>query len=366
MSVYLIMICFTLLFSTFAVKFASTTRRGMKKSVPAKLFVFLMLLVWCTIYALRYRVGTDFGTYYNYFNRIVTEGLALADALQNQRDALFGYIAFFAARLFNGEWIAFSYLCAGLIYVPVMIIIYKKSDDFVSSSLLYIFTTAYFSGFNGVRQAIAAALIFLAYYCGLKEKRYWFYIIFVLLAFGFHSTVFIIVPFQLLSLKGVKSKSFKISIAVLLFSYLFLWNIWSVVIDFLETIGQSKLASDYAELTENGASLLRLIVAVFPPVLGLVYRKKLAKKYPDIDCEIVLLTIAAMFLLFSLKNWIFARIAGYCDIVLIMFLPKLNYIFSDNSRKFGRLLILVLYFLYMISLLFHGGGHLLPYKFIDI
>ncbi len=365
MSIYLMMIFMTVIFSMLAMQCSTIGKNNPNKRKPGKIFVFIIIIVWCTIYAFRYRVGTDFGTYYRFFNRIVTDNLTLAETIQEQRDALFGYIAYFSAKVFEGEWLGFAYLCAVLIYTPIMIVIYKKSDDFLSSSLLYIFTMTYFSGFNGVRQAIAIAFLSLAYYCGLKEKRYWIYLIFVLLAFGFHSTVFIIVPFQLLSLKSVTSKSFKISIIVLLFSYLFLWNIWSVIIGFLETIGQSKLASDYAELAENGSSLLRLIVSTLPPFLGLIYRKKLIKKYPDIDSDIIMITISSIFLLFSLKNWIFARISGYFNVVLIMFLPKLNYIFAENSRQIGRLLILGLYFCYMILLLLHGGGHLLPYRFIE-
>lgn len=364
MSVYLIMIFLTWIFSTLAVNYSTNKGVNVTKIIPAKFFVFFILLLWCSVYALRYRVGTDFGSYYNSFNRIINDNISIIDFISEKRDYLFSLIQAISAKVFNGNWIVFSYICAFLTYFPIVMVIHKKSTDFVSSTLLFIFTMSYFSGFNGVRQSIAVGLVFLAYYCGLKEKKYWLYIILVLLAFGFHSTVFIAVPFQLLSLKSVKSNIFKVIMVILLLSYIFLWNMWSGVINFLELIGQSKLASDYADLQESGSSLIRLTVSIIPPVLGLLYRKTLQKHYPDIDSEIILLCIAAIFTLFSLKNWIFYRVASYFNIVLILFLPKLKFIFADKSKNAGRILILVLYFLYMYALLLHGESALLPYRFI--
>ncbi len=365
MSVYLTMIFLTLLFSVFAMEYSTVTGTDIKKRVPAKFFIFLILTVWCSIYALRYYVGTDFGAYYYSFNRILNDNVSFSSFIADQRDSLFAYIQFFTSSLSGGKWLVFSYLCAALTYIPVIIVISKKSTDFTASILLYIFTYGYFSGFNGTRQAIAVAFIFLAYYLGLKEKKYWLYAILVLVAFGFHSTVFIAVPFQLISMMSIKSKTFKITVTVLLLSYLFLWNIWSIVIDFLESIGQDKLASDYADLGENGSGLIRLIVNILPAVCGLLYKNTLKKNYPDVEGEIILLIIAAIFSLFSLKNWIFSRIASYFGIIGVMFIPKLECIFSSNCKKMGRLLILILYFAYMCSLLLHGDGHLLPYKFIE-
>lgn len=364
MLVYLIMIFLTWIFSALAVNYSTNNGLNVTKITPSKFFVFLILLLWCSVYALRYRVGTDFGTYYYSFNRIINDNISVVDFVSEKRDYLFGLIQAVSVKVFNGNWIVFSYICAFLTYFPIVMVIHKKSTDFVSSALLFIFTMAYFSGFNGIRQSIAVGLVFIAYYCGLKEKKYWLYIILVLLAFGFHSTVFIAVPFQILSLKGIKSNIFKVTVVVLLLSYIFLWNMWSGVIDFLELIGQSKLASDYVDLQENGSSLIRLAVSIVPLVLGLVYRKTLQKLYPDIDSEIILLCIAVIFTLFSLKNWIFYRVASYFNIVLILFLPKLKFIFVDKSKNAGKIMILVLYFLYMYALLLHGESALLPYRFI--
>jgi len=364
MSVYLTMIFLTLVFSVFAMKYSTVTGTDIKKRVPAKFFVFLILTVWCSIYAFRYFVGSDFRNYYNTFNGIIDNKMSLTEFISTQRDSLYGYLSFFSSKLFNGNWIIFSYICSFLSYFPVVYVLYKKSTDFVMSMLLYIFTFTYFSAFNGVRQSISLSLIFLAYYCFLKEKKYFLYVIFVLIAFGFHATTLIAIPFQLLSLKPLNSKLFKVTVVLLLFSYLFLWNIWSYVIDFLEFIGQSKLATDYDSLSQDGSGVVRFLVNVIPPVLGLLFYKKIKTHYSDIDSEIILLCIAAILSMFSLKNWIFSRIAAYLKISAILFLPKLECIFDSKSKKMGRFLILFLYFAYMCALLLHGDGQVLPYRFI--
>ena len=293
------------------------------------------------------------------------EHISFESFIETQRDSLFGYLTFFSSRLFKGNWVAFSYICSFLIYFPVIYVLYKKSADFTMSALLYIFTFTYFSGFNGVRQCIALSLLFLAYYCGLKEKKYWLYAVLVLVSFGFHSTALIAVPFHLLSLKSINSNLFKITVVSLLISYVFLWDIWSYIIEFLEFIGQSKLASDYNNLTEDGSGIIRFLVNVMPPILGLIFRKKIKKHYPDVDPEIMLLCIGAILSLFSLKNWIFSRISAYLKITVILFLPKLECIFDKKSRMLGKIIILALYFAYMCALLLHGDGQVLPYQFIS-
>ena len=364
MLVYLVTIFLTWIFSVYAVKYSTGSGIDIKQRIPSKFFVFMILAVWCTVYALRYYVGTDFVNYYHDYNEIGIQKLSVLKFIETQRDALFGYLSYFCSKVFNGSWVVFSYVCAIITYLPVLIVMRKKSADFVASSLLFIFTMACFSCFNGVRQGIAASIVFLAYYCFLKEKKYWLYALFVFIAFGFHSTAIIIVPFHLLSLLSLKSKIFKITVTVMTISYFVLWSVWSYVIEFFEWIGQEKLANDYADIGQDGSSLIRLLVAAIPVLLGIVYQKTLRKHYQDIDAEVILLCVAAIFTLFSMENWIFSRIASYLQFSLILFLPKLKVVFDKENQKLGRVLILVLYFAYMLILLVRGESDLLPYTFI--
>ena len=367
MTAYLILCVLTLMWAKYAEHTPSKTRlnNGEVRIRPSAFFAALVFLSWAAIYALRYRVGTDFGTYYRSYARITNNNESLSDFLDKQRDMLFGYIEYFCARLSGGNWLFFAFICAALTYLPVIITIRRKSDSFTASALLFLFTMQYYAGFNGTRQAIAVSLTFFAYYCCLKERKYFWYIVVVALAFGFHSTALIVLPIHLLSLKNLRSPLVKITIALLLLSFIFLGSVWKYVISFMEKIGQSKLASDYETLSGSGSSVLRLIVATIPPIVGVIFQDQLKNTYRHTDSEVILLLIAAVFTLFSLNTWLFSRIAQYFNMALIMFLPKLPSLFKEKSRPMAMVIMLALYLGYMCAMLLHGDGQLLPYRFIS-
>lgn len=366
MSVYFLMVGLTLFFAHIAENLPN--RKKLKNGSviyrPSSVFAFFVFLTLACLYAFRYYVGTDFGGYYHSYQRIVDQSETLETFMDRQRDMLFGYIEYYCAVITGGNWLIFSFLCAALTYLPVIITIRKKSVDFSASVLLFVFTMQYFSTFNGVRQAIAVGLTFYAYYCCFKEKRYFKYALVVALAFGFHSTALIVIPVHLLSLKPLRSKLIWITVGVLVLSFLFLDSVWKYVISFLEDIGQSKLASDYETLSGNGSGILRLIVAMLPPIVGVICQRQLRAEHSDTEAETILLMICAIFSMFSLNTWIFSRIAEYFKTSLILFLPKLPSIFNKKSRPFIRLCLLALYCGYMCAMLLHGDGHLLPYKWI--
>ena len=185
-------------------------------------------------------------------------------------------------------------------------------------------------------------------------------------AFGFHATTLFVIPFHFLTKKKINSNTFKMIVVLLLFTYVFLWGLWGYLINFFEAIGQDKLASDYASATTNGSSLLRMIVYILPAIIAIAFYKKLKEKYDDIDSDIMLVFLSGIFMLFSMKYWLFARIAIYFHVSSILLIPKLKCIFAENSKRTGELLIGGLYFIYMCAMLLHGDGGCLPYTFIDI
>jgi hypothetical protein len=232
--------------------------------------------------------------------------------------------------------------------------------------LLYIFTLEIYSGFNGMRQAIAVGFCFLAYYYYLEENQYIPYAIVMALAFGFHATALFAVPFHFLSRLKLESVTLRTTVGALIVSFLALWNIWSYLISFLDFIGQTKLANDYANVATDGSGYTRMFVYLLPVVIAIWKKDLLREKYgEEVDGEIILLLFSAIFMLFSTKYWLFARVASYFAISTILFVPKLECIFSKESKKLGNMMILALYFCYMVALLLHGEGGYYPYSFID-
>ena len=362
MVVYLCNIAITLILGCVA----SVVSPRMKDKRISKFWLSFVLLSWLIIYAFRYNVGADFSGYYFYFKRIGFQQQSLVEFVGGQRDFLFAILEYLCYQIFNGNWVTFSIIIGILTYLPVLSTIRNESNNFTLASLLYIFTMNFYAGFNGIRQGIAVSFVFFAYYQFLKRKKYILYFIFIIIAFGFHSTVLVTVPFHFLSLKKVSSKLFRFTIVFMLFSYMFLWQLWAYLIEFLEMIGQDKLASDYANAMTDGSSLLRMIVYIVPAIIGIFYYDKMKRKYQNIDSEIILILLASFFMLLSTKYWLFARVALYFYMHTIVFLPKLDCAFAKNSKKIGMLLVATLYFAYMCIMLLRGDGGCLPYNFIPL
>ena len=337
--------------------------RGRKTNI---LLVISVVAIMVFVYASRYHVGTDFGGYLQAFNSATY--YSFDTYIDMYRDIGFYGLTWILNRAFQGNWFLYNIVLAVIIYLPILLVIRNKMDDgFISSVLLYVFTMAYFIGFNGVRQAIAIGLVFYAYHTFFCKKKYFKYCIFLIVAYFFHSTVLFVLPFHIISKLKVKSITFKTISLIMIASYFAIWNLWTKLIYLLDSLGQEKLASDYAEIVTNqGSSFLRLAVAILPVLLAMIFYKRLKKfDYNDtLDKDIILCTFGAIFTMYSMKYWIFSRLGLYFSISQVLLLPKLSKIFGDEkSQKAFMFIMIILYFGYMMALLAHGDGELVPYEF---
>lgn len=368
MTIYLINIITTFLLGEISTSISRVKRDdqevGQRK---VSLFcVMCILLLWTLVYALRDYVGSDYETYRLSFLAIGRKINELSEFIKGQRDILFGVYTYVCYRIFDGDWNIYLATLGIITYLPILVTLKKESISFEMSSLLYIFMMFFYSGYNGTRQSIAVSMAFMAYFLFFRHKKYKLYFIIMLIAYGFHATVLFVWPFHLLTLKGLRSRIFKYVVGFMLFAYVFLWNLWMYLIRFFEAIGQDKLAKDYANATTNGSSFIRLTVYLLPVVIAVLFYKKIREKYQNVDCEIIFMILSAIFMLFSTKYWLFARIAEYFSIATILFIPKLECIFSQNSKVIGKLCIMLLYFMFMCMLLLSGEGNYYPYKMISL
>ena len=353
MTIYLLNILFTFLVCAW-IDYANrkgTRRRGL----------FLLLIVWSTIYALRYRVGTDWGTYYRSYTYTIPYAGTRAEYVAMQRDYLFASIEYFIYQWTNGNWTVFQYVAAFLTYTPILYVIGKRAEKVTVPCLLYIFRMSFYSAFNGMRQAIACGFILIAYYLYV-DKKFFKYILFMAIAYGFHSSALFALPFHFLAHRKLRSWfTFTLTLGMIVL-YFALERVWPTVINVLERLGQTKMAEDYAELPEKGSSLLRFLVAASPVFLGWICLRKKAVTDKEFQSETALLIYASIFMIYSMHYWIFARVSSLLSAPVILYVPKLGAVFPPRFRKLGMFLICALYFVLMILLLLIGEGNYYPYR----
>ena len=336
-----------------------------QKRWTKKFSLFLLLVLWSTIYAFRYRVGTDWGTYYRSYALILPQFSTAALFLATQRDSLFGALELIVHDLSNGSWIVFQYTTAVLTYLPVLLVIERKSNKTFIPCLLYIFTMSFYGGFNGMRQGIACAIAFVAYYFFFLDRKYWMYGVMMLISFHFHSSVLFLIPFHLLSKRNLDSKIVWAVAFLMIVLFFVLDTVWPMFIFFLRLIGQTKMANDYSELGTEGSSLIRACVYIVPVLIGVILHKRRRMNDYIFESETILLLFSSIFMLYSMRFWIFARVSGLMSLSTILYVPKLCDFLTKHSRPVGVAIVLTLYFCFMLLLLLHGEGHYYPYRFIE-
>lgn len=135
----------------------------------------------------RYRVGKDYLYYVASFNR-VKEG----------KTSYFGsnpvyHLIEKLASLFSGEAIAIIVATGSLLILLYWIIIYKLSVNPAYSIFLFWGTNTFYISLNGIRQGVAMAFLFVAFYFAVKRKM-WPYLIFFLLGALTHKGVTVFLP----------------------------------------------------------------------------------------------------------------------------------------------------------------------------
>ena len=359
MVVYLTMTMLTLVFSYVFSRYNKTI--DSEKHIRWE--IWFVLIIWVLVYALRYMTGTDFGGYLRAFNRAST--MTYSAYVNEYRDWAFYSMTYFLNRIFFGNFVAYEVVLAVLSYLPILLVCHEESEQYTFSILLFIFILNYFNPFNGVRQGIAVGLLFYAYYMLLKKRKYIKFAIVVIIAFGIHSTALFVLPFFFLSLLKLRNKLIWIIFSGITLSYFVLSSVWQRIIDLFEATGQEKLATDYSELEMQGSSFTRFFVALLPVIIALIFYNRLKAVRDDVDGDIILTMFSAVFMLFSMKSWIFARVAYYFSTSSVLLISKIPHMFEkENNKRMIAIVITVLYFIYMVALLLHGDGGYLPYNFI--
>lgn len=337
-----------------------TTKQNRK--IASFYITFIVCAIFVFFFAARWYVGTDYGNYYYFFSQSVkwdyTEILKMND---------YGYYLLnaFVSKNITTNYFIFSLIVGALIYLPIIFTYRKYTNDFFATCSLCVMMGIYTWPFNGIRQAIAASFLFAAFPLLYTKRNLLKYALVVFVAFAFHSSVLLVIPFVLITrLKPWGRRFITICLIIAIFIY-FLPNIWKEIIELLEILGQTKMATDYSSLEDmrSGVNLFRIMVLAAPIVVSYFYYDKLKSLNPHIDILINMSILAFMFTVCGLRATVLVRFNAFFNLANPILVAEFSNIFDKRSKKIGMLLIFVLYFIHMIILL-PTDSDLVPYKFI--
>lgn len=234
----------------------------------------------------------------------------------------------------------FRVVLALLQSLPLVLIYRKYSDDYVYSIFLFIANMIYDGWMmNGVRQFLAACIVFAAFPFMLKKKRIVFALLIVLLAMTVHKSAIIMIPIVLL----VQFKPWRIMTVILMIGFAIALYIY---------IHNSDWMSEEALQQATGSNPIRIAVSAIPVVIAFIGRKKIASandRLANICINMSIITMI-MYAIASLTSGIMAgRLPGYTLIFNFILYPYLlNKVFNETISKNLRFGITLFYIAYYI------------------
>lgn len=368
MGIYILILLLTTITAAIAIEFGQTRKiklNGVEvdRRIASRLGTLLLCGIFIFFFAARWNVGTDYVNYYTRFFKLL--GADYWSIFKDYRDFGFYLLSAFIGKSISGNYFIYGLILGCLIYIPVVMVYRKYSSNFILTCALYVMLCLYTWPYNGMRQAIAVSILFAGYPLLYCKKKWWRYILCILLALVFHSSVIIIAPFVIMTRMKPWSKKFMLVCGAILVMIVMLPGIWSTLIDFLENIGQTKMAEDYSDLESlrSGVSVFRILVAGIPVLVAFCYYPKLRRQNTHIDLVVNLCVMNLLFLLCGYRVTLMSRFAIYFNLGLPLLIPEFVNIFTKNSRRLGAILIFLIFFLHMIILLPNDSG-LIPYNFI--
>ena len=310
------------------------SRTRNESSKRFNLFVFLCALSLVLIAGLRYNVGTDYIGYVTSFER---RSETWFSDLLNWKEPGIGFIGAISKFMGGGPYLMLFMVSAIIIFLYVATI-RKHSDDFALAIALYILIGCWHNSFNGLRQYLAASILF-AGHGFLKERKLIKWIIVVGIASLFHRTAIVLFPVYFVADEKLDWKRI---IIIVVFTIVLLLSsdvLFSIMED-LKGKDQSQL-----EYANRSVKSLRIIVTFAPLALAVIRGKEFFKD-PENAFYIKMLIINAGFMLATSSSAYLARVGIYTEIYTAMGIPRLIKGMSTKNKNIWIVIIVGLYIIF--------------------
>lgn len=321
--------------------------------------VFLIVIILAVCSGIRNYVGTDFSTYKGLFEYYMEQPISQIVGIS---EWLFWSISGFIGKITNDVTWVFLFFALVISFCEISTI-EKYTINAPLSYFLYITTMQYFNGFNGIRQSVAAAVMFAAFPLLVGKKWIWYFLLIGAMYFV-HNSVVLLIPFTLIASLDPDLKRSKI-----LFGILFVVGLAFPGI--VDQVFSTFTPENYQQYTiidsmDDGVNILRILVAFVPVAISRGFYSTLFEKAPNKKVFKYLVNFSTVNLLIWIlasRSTILARFAFYTSIYNVLLIPHFLNIFVKEQKKLVMIIIMIAFFLYMYMLL-PVDSNLLPYRTI--
>jgi transmembrane protein EpsG len=227
-------------------------------------------------------------------------------------------------------WLTIIAVCSG---IPIMRTLRRKSADFMWSMLLFMLMLHFTWLINGMRQFLAAAIMFGCCQYIEKRKMVKFFIVVVLCSL-IHKTALIMIPLYFFFIEKPFSKRMWLFVLCILASVF-------AVAPMVEAMGDALQGSQYESnlqqfAEDDGVHPLRVIVMAIPGLLAFLRRKQIARldnALLNISINMSVIAWGFYFIGMLTSGIMIGRLSIYFELYNLILLPYLvKVVYRDNSN----------------------------------
>lgn len=298
------------------------------------IFYPILFFIFVFVGGFRYYVGTDFGGYYKLYNYTWAEVVESFKALDEPGLKLVSYLA----RQIWDDGVSVILLTCFITTILVFHGIKKfDNNDITLMLLIYVLIAGWTFSFNGVRQAMAASIIFAF---ARVNKNNWIlkYVLICCIAFLFHKSALMMLPILLLSHRKLN----KSQVILLVISAVVVPLFFDFAFDFM---GADTTNEDALEYIDRQINPIRVIVS-FAPAILLIFVEDKKRFFEDNGFALNLMLFNAILTLTTMNSAYLNRFTHYTSMFLMIYYPVVFKAITKKLRVFAIVFVVLFYFLY--------------------
>lgn len=304
----------------------------------AKGLFFLGCCILIFVAGCRYNVGSDYYAYYGWYQSYAE---SFFERLRTFDEPGISFIYWVTVKFINDG--AACVFVANAIMIFLILCVFKRNTDNIALALILYSLICWDATFNGMRQALATAILFLGFPY-LRDKKLIKYCIIVFLAFLCHKSAIVFILLYFIVHRKIDGKNL---ILILVASFVVLYS-YDAVFNFTNWVLDKDIDTQGAYISRT-VNFLRVAANIAPSVFFLIRYWKKEKSEAE-SFYLNLLIIHGVVSLVTLNSAYLARLNMYTapfEIIAISELVK-GKKESKSVLEIGIIILFLIFEIYQV------------------